>query len=174
MLFSINDPDSKVHGAHMGLTWGRQHPGGSHVGDVNLAIWDGFTIYQSAIGKILKHPMGLVWKNVKGRKCNEMPFWLRSCNYKIYKRNLFLGATYFFIQFISFVRFSSASQVILKLGMNLNSESSIYYMIWRMQHLYLILHMTSPITKVRLWTKLPAFYSWHFKIHFLECILINI
>ena len=33
-------PDSKVHGAHMGPTWGRQDPGGCHVGHVNLAIWD--------------------------------------------------------------------------------------------------------------------------------------
>ena len=34
-------PDSKVHGANMGPTWGRQDPGGPHVGHVNLAIWDG-------------------------------------------------------------------------------------------------------------------------------------
>ena len=33
-------PDSKVHGANMGPTWGRQAPGGSHVGPMNLAIWD--------------------------------------------------------------------------------------------------------------------------------------
>ena len=33
-----NDPDSKVHGAYMGPTWGRQDPGGSHVGPINLAI----------------------------------------------------------------------------------------------------------------------------------------
>ena len=32
-------PDSKVHGANMGPTWGRQDPGGPHVGHVNLAIW---------------------------------------------------------------------------------------------------------------------------------------
>ena len=32
-------PDSKVHGANMGPTWGRQDPGGSHVGHMNLAIW---------------------------------------------------------------------------------------------------------------------------------------
>ena len=31
-------PDSKVHGAHMGTTWGRQDPGGPHVGPMNLAI----------------------------------------------------------------------------------------------------------------------------------------
>ena len=32
-------PDSKVHGAYMGPTWGRQDPGGPHVGHVNLVIW---------------------------------------------------------------------------------------------------------------------------------------
>ena len=37
---SFNDyPDSKVHGANMGPTWGRQDPGGPHVGHVNLVIW---------------------------------------------------------------------------------------------------------------------------------------
>ena len=29
---------SKVHGAYMGHTWGRQDPGGPHVGPMNLAI----------------------------------------------------------------------------------------------------------------------------------------
>ena len=33
-------PDSKVHGANMGPTWGRQDPGGPCVGHVNLAIDD--------------------------------------------------------------------------------------------------------------------------------------
>ena len=32
-------PDSKVHGANMGPTWGRQDPGGPHDSHVNLAIW---------------------------------------------------------------------------------------------------------------------------------------
>ena len=31
-------PDRKVHGACMGPTWGRQDPGGPHVGPMNLAI----------------------------------------------------------------------------------------------------------------------------------------
>ena len=31
-------PDSKIHGANMGPIWGRQDPGGSHVGPMNLAI----------------------------------------------------------------------------------------------------------------------------------------
>ena len=31
-------PDSKVHGANMGPIWGRQDPGGPHVGPMNLAI----------------------------------------------------------------------------------------------------------------------------------------
>ena len=34
-----NFPESKGHGANMGPTWGRQDPGGPHVGHVNLAIW---------------------------------------------------------------------------------------------------------------------------------------
>ena len=33
-------PDSKVHGASMGPIWGRQDPGGPHVGPMNFAIWD--------------------------------------------------------------------------------------------------------------------------------------
>ena len=31
-------PDSKIHGAYMGPTWGRQDPGGPHVGPRNLII----------------------------------------------------------------------------------------------------------------------------------------
>ena len=33
-------PDSKVSGANMGPTWGRQDPGGPYVDLMNLAIWD--------------------------------------------------------------------------------------------------------------------------------------
>ena len=36
-----DSPDSKVHGAYMGPTWGWQDPGGPHVGPMNLAIWEG-------------------------------------------------------------------------------------------------------------------------------------
>ena len=32
------NPDSKVHGAYMGPTWGQQDPCGPHVGPMNLAI----------------------------------------------------------------------------------------------------------------------------------------
>ena len=32
-------PDSKVRGAKMGPIWGRQDPGGPHVGPMNFAIW---------------------------------------------------------------------------------------------------------------------------------------
>ena len=32
-------PDSKIHGANVGPTWGRQDPGGPHAGHMNLAIW---------------------------------------------------------------------------------------------------------------------------------------
>ena len=33
--------DSKVHGANMGPTWGRQDPGVPYVGPMNISIWDG-------------------------------------------------------------------------------------------------------------------------------------
>ena len=36
----IRDPDSKVHGANMGPIWGRQDPGGPHVGPITFAIWE--------------------------------------------------------------------------------------------------------------------------------------
>ena len=39
-LFPDGTPDSKVHGANMGPIWGRQDPGGPHVGPMNFAIWD--------------------------------------------------------------------------------------------------------------------------------------
>ena len=38
LLYGIY-PDSKVHGANVGPTWGQQGPGGPHVGPMNLAIW---------------------------------------------------------------------------------------------------------------------------------------
>ena len=41
----IDIPDSKIHGANMGPTWGRQDPGWPHVGHVNLAIWDVIEVY---------------------------------------------------------------------------------------------------------------------------------
>ena len=37
---AITTPDSKVHGAKMRPIWGRQDPGGPHVGPMNFAIWD--------------------------------------------------------------------------------------------------------------------------------------
>ena len=45
-IFSIKNfviwfnPDSKVNGANMEPIWGRQDPGGPHVGPMNLAIWE--------------------------------------------------------------------------------------------------------------------------------------
>ena len=40
MLFWMNKfPDSKVHGAKMGPSWGRQNPGGPHVGPIYFACF---------------------------------------------------------------------------------------------------------------------------------------
>ena len=40
VLQTVSIPESKVYGATMGPTWGRQDPGGPHVGPMNLVIWD--------------------------------------------------------------------------------------------------------------------------------------
>ena len=40
----LHYPDSKIHGANMGPTWGRQDPGGAHGGHVNLSIWIGHAL----------------------------------------------------------------------------------------------------------------------------------
>ena len=38
-ILGITCPYSKVHGANMGPIWGRQVPGGPHVGPMKLAVW---------------------------------------------------------------------------------------------------------------------------------------
>ena len=40
LTFAKDTPDSKVQEANMGPIWGRQDPGGPHVGSVKFAIWD--------------------------------------------------------------------------------------------------------------------------------------
>ena len=40
MVLVCITPDSKVHGAIIGPIWGRQDPGGPHVGPMNFAIWN--------------------------------------------------------------------------------------------------------------------------------------
>ena len=45
----VADPDSKVHGAHMGPIRGRQDPGGPHVGPMSFAIWVIAFVYFSAV-----------------------------------------------------------------------------------------------------------------------------
>ena len=40
LLDIMGTPDSKLHGGNIGPIWGRQDPGGPHVGPVNFAVWD--------------------------------------------------------------------------------------------------------------------------------------
>ena len=35
------NPEDKVYEDNMGPTWGQEDQGGSHVGPINLAIWEG-------------------------------------------------------------------------------------------------------------------------------------
>ena len=49
-LLCITIPDSKVHGTNMGPIWGRQDPGGPHVGPMNFAIWDDYSAVENLAG----------------------------------------------------------------------------------------------------------------------------
>ena len=70
MLFILSHhgiPDSKVQEAYMGPTWGRQGPGGPHVGPMNLAIGD-VTAYRPLSCQI--HPGGGVLRQGTSKKIN--------------------------------------------------------------------------------------------------------
>ena len=49
-------PDSKVRGANMAPIWGRQDPGGPHVGPMNFALWD---VFQNIFVDISLWPFGI-------------------------------------------------------------------------------------------------------------------
>ena len=62
-------PDSKVYGANIGPTWGRQDPGGPHVGPMNFAIWGKYCPTFDIVASYL--PIGNVYEFVRssGRRC---------------------------------------------------------------------------------------------------------
>ena len=53
-----SNPDSKVHGANIGPIWGRQDPGGPHVGSMKFAIWESYVEHMDQSG-IIQFP---TWK----------------------------------------------------------------------------------------------------------------
>ena len=61
LIILLAYPDSKVHGANVGPIWGRQDPGGPHVGHMNLAILVYIRLFASAISPIY----GLVANDAK-------------------------------------------------------------------------------------------------------------
>ena len=48
--------DSKVHGANMEPIWGRQDPGGPHVGPMNFSIWVKANCLESSVGITIPVP----------------------------------------------------------------------------------------------------------------------
>ena len=62
-------PNNKVHGANMGPIWGRQDPGGPHVGPMNVAIWVQPLVahkWWKIVKIILKHPFLNFMGELKG------------------------------------------------------------------------------------------------------------
>ena len=64
-------PDNKVPGANMGPIWGRQDPGGPHVGPMNFAVWVNI-LHVLYIYLNLKHTLNAMKNNTTYRdKCLE-------------------------------------------------------------------------------------------------------
>ena len=62
-----HNPDSKVHEACMGPTWGRQDPGGTHVGPMNIAIRECMKVQKKNRHMFQRHavpPHYLIWGEV--------------------------------------------------------------------------------------------------------------
>ena len=73
-------PDSKVHGAYIETTWGRQDPGGPHVGPMNFAIWVGVAFK-------LENKPTCGWRNIYfsyNYQSNAIYIWKYSGIIKIY------------------------------------------------------------------------------------------
>ena len=67
---ALYNPDSKVHVANMGPTWGRQDPGGPHVGPMNFAIREFiFSCRKPATGD---DSYGTLCDTVRARLSNDM------------------------------------------------------------------------------------------------------
>ena len=47
-------PDTKVHVANMGPIWGRQAPGGPHVGPMNFVIWVEISFTNTEMGQVVE------------------------------------------------------------------------------------------------------------------------
>ena len=69
--------DRKVHEANMGHTWGRQDPGGPHVGPMNLAIWD--TLLVRVRWNCLWGVFGIKWPCYKWVRLYRQVLWNVCC-----------------------------------------------------------------------------------------------
>ena len=79
-----NIPDIKVHGANMGLIWGRQDPGGPHVGPMNFTIWDRLTLILS--WKIYYMP--------SSERDGVVEVWIFSSHLKFYGKFVLLSSKF--------------------------------------------------------------------------------
>ena len=68
------NPDSKIHGAHIGSIWGRQHPGGPHVGPmedkdpfvIHIEWYGGWWPSHARTKAIISHGTGQVLPEYSG------------------------------------------------------------------------------------------------------------
>ena len=65
-LYQVYNPDNKVQGANMGPIWGRQDPGGPHVGPMNFVIWESDLDIDSLRRRVhpKEHEHALYWRQM--------------------------------------------------------------------------------------------------------------
>ena len=70
-----HSPDSKLHGANMGPIWGRQDPGGPHIGPMNFTIWELATKSVETMWRCSSIPSGCNYQ-----KHMYVVLWIKSIN----------------------------------------------------------------------------------------------
>ena len=97
LVHTVNNPDSKVHGANMGPIWGRQDPDGPHVGPMKNAIWE---LVTHLVPSDYLNQWWLVVNYLSRYYLNQCRLinsqtWLKNIHEKLYDSQLFSSVHWF-------------------------------------------------------------------------------
>ena len=111
-------PGSKIHGAYMGLTWGRQDPGGPHVGPMILAIW-AVTAWHYWI-TLFDHEICFDYKNIARQTVHTIVSWSNPNQWLMFH----------IYNLMKTIRWSANGVTIIKKW--LNSKHTALYSAWKL------------------------------------------